>query len=83
MDEKLLLACGYEGYDRLFVSCDYGFGKRSGKLYQKISEEYLNGRSVIHVGDNPTVDVEMAEKQGWVSEFYEDIHTRGKNTVRL
>ncbi len=76
--KKLLLACGYEGYDRLFVSCDYGFGKRSGKLYQKISEEYLNGRSVIHVGDNPTVDVEMAEKQGWVSEFYEDIHTRGK-----
>ena len=33
---------------------------------------------MIHVGDNPTVDVEMAEKQGWKSFFYGDIHTRGK-----
>ena len=76
--EKLLSSCGYEGYDQLFISCEYGFGKRSGKLYQKISEEYLNGRSVIHVGDNPAVDVEMAQKQGWKAEFYQDIHTRGK-----
>lgn len=75
--KKLLKSCGYEGYDRLFVSCDYGFGKRSGKLYDHIAKTYLKGRSVIHVGDNPTVDVEMAKEHGWASAFYEDIRSRG------
>ncbi|MDD3183913.1 MAG: HAD family hydrolase [Anaerostipes sp.] len=77
MMRNLLSSCGYEGYDKLFVSCDYGYGKRSGKMYQKISKDYLNGRSVIHVGDNEEVDRNMAKENGWNTWWYEDIRTAG------
>lgn len=78
MMEKVLSHCGYKGYSQLFVSCDYGCGKRSGKLYQIIREKYLRERSIIHVGDNEEVDVVMATQQRWNSAFYQDIRTRGE-----
>lgn len=77
MMKRLLASCGYEGYDRLFVSCDYGYSKRSGKLYQIVEREYLKGQTVVHVGDNETVDLNMAKEQGWAVQFYPSIASRG------
>lgn len=69
--EKILQGQGYTGYRKLYVSCEYGKNKASGELYNivhdDIEHEMGAGQvfSVIHVGDNPVSDHQMAQKAGW------------------
>lgn len=76
--EKLLKKCGFEGYEKLFVSCEYGCSKRSGELYFKVNE-YLNDPSlkVIHIGDNYTSDIESAKRAGWDAHHYQNVNRLG------
>ena len=39
--EKLLRKNGYEGYRKLYLSCDYMESKGSGKLFKRVIEDYL------------------------------------------
>lgn len=68
--EKLLKNCGYIGYDKLFVSCDYNLTKIEGSLFKLINKEYVNKRSIIHIGDNMISDIENAKKQGLNTHYY-------------
>lgn len=50
--EKILTNAGYDITGiKIYVSCEYGFTKRSGRLYRKIIEEE-GTRSILHIGDD-------------------------------
>lgn len=54
-----------EAGDRLYVSCDVGVSKHSGKLFQHVLQaEGLRGDQLQHTGDNAHADMRMAEKWG-------------------
>lgn len=51
--------------DRLYVSCDVGVSKHSGKLFQKVLQaERLRSDQLHHTGDNAHADIRMAENLG-------------------
>ncbi len=57
--------CGYEGYEKLFVSNEYGVSKRSGKLFGEVLKEYgLSKNDLIHIGDSIGADLLGARKAG-------------------
>lgn len=76
---ELLENCGYTGYDKLFVSCDYDCSKRNLGLYEYIKENYLeDDETVIHVGDNRESDFISARKVGWDAYHYPQNRDLGK-----
>lgn len=62
--EQMLQKNGFTGYEKLYVSCEYGKNKASGTLFKKVRNDYSTER-IIHVGDNPHSDHEMAVKNGF------------------
>ncbi len=51
--------------DGYFISCDSGYNKRSGRLFEyACSELAIEPPDLIHIGDNRIVDVDMAQKSG-------------------
>ncbi len=79
--EQLLTDCGYFGYDRLYISSEVMHSKASGALYRHIAGE-LGGRSVIHVGDNYTSDVEHARRAGWEAYYYPAVRSLTRPQLR-
>ncbi|MCR4793337.1 MAG: hypothetical protein K5871_11340 [Lachnospiraceae bacterium] len=61
--EEILGKNGFEGYEKLYVSCEYGRNKYEGRLYESVKDDF-KGFSLIHVGDNPRSDVKSAKKAG-------------------
>lgn len=60
-------------FDDIFVSCDYGKSKRTGRLYKLIIKELnLNKKEIMMIGDSRRADVIMARKAG--------IHARKVNS---
>ena len=74
--EELLASCGYTGYKKLYVSCDYSCSKRSGGLYKNLIYEN-DGKKIIHVGDNFIPDIESAKKAGIATKYYKNCHEIG------
>lgn len=74
---ELAEACGYTGFEKLYISCDYGKSKADGGLYGLCREDYP-GKSFIHIGDNRLSDVKMAEKNGFMAYYYPNINLEGK-----
>lgn len=66
--EKLLRKNGYEGYRKLYLSCDYMESKGSGKLFKRVIEDFkkegIAAKEIFHIGDNPTADVSKAAACG-------------------
>lgn len=61
----MVARCGYEGYEKLFVSNEYGVSKRSGKLFGEVLREYgLAKKDLVHVGDSIGADLLGARKAG-------------------
>lgn len=67
--EELLKKNGFDGYERLFVSNEYGKSKYEGDLYD-IVKEYLACDKIAHVGDNKLSDIDSAEKHGFKGFLY-------------
>lgn len=61
--ESMLRRNGFDGFSKLYVSCEYGMNKASGTLFRTVARESV-GKRIIHVGDNPRSDQEMAVKYG-------------------
>lgn len=76
MMERLLTSCGFIGYDRLYVSCDYSCNKRNGGLYKVIKRDYP-GCNIAHVGDNRDSDINSADRCGIKSVYYKNCHEIG------
>jgi predicted HAD superfamily hydrolase/glycosyltransferase involved in cell wall biosynthesis len=78
--ERILRNCGYDGWDRLFLSSDLGMKKDTGRLYGKLLTEAglhaVSADQILHIGDNWASDVLKARTFGiralWFSPIYEE-----------
>lgn len=67
---RMLEKNGFRGYEKLYVSCEYGKSKANGKLFQYVLEDLglskhnLPKYTMIHVGDNEHSDRDMAKVNG-------------------
>lgn len=66
--EKVLWKNGYTGYSNLYLSCEIGVAKGTGKIYQRIISDYkekgILPSQIVHIGDNSAADVRQAKNQG-------------------
>ncbi|WP_026657556.1 HAD family hydrolase [Butyrivibrio sp. AC2005] len=74
--EELLIKNGYEGFSKMYVSCEFGISKADGKLYKKVKNELqeVSSNKVIHVGDNPVSDVRNAKNTGFDTLNYANVN---------
>lgn len=75
--EAMLQKCGFTGYDAIFLSNEYGYGKYNGKLYDKLKSAYPKC-SISHVGDNYHADYVLAKKSKIHAVYYRNIQDYGK-----
>lgn len=80
--EKILIHCGYEGYEKLYLSSDVKLGKWSGNLYQYLSKDlHTAPENILHIGDTMPSDVDMAKKKGLQSYHFPKAVDRFMNSV--
>ena len=80
--EKILARCGYEGYDKLYLSSDVKLGKWSGNLYQHVCKDLnVSPENILHIGDTMLSDVDMAKKKGLQSFHFPKAVDRLMNAV--
>jgi predicted HAD superfamily hydrolase len=62
---KMLETSGYKGYDKLFVSCEVGTNKVSGKLFDVvINDMNVEPKYILHIGDNEYADIKQPATRG-------------------
>lgn len=69
--QELLSSCGYSGYSRLCVSCDYKAEKADGRLQQFSVKGLPDNLRIIHVGDNAQSDYFGSRSIHWDAYLYE------------
>lgn len=66
--EEALCACGYDGWDELFVSSEWRTRKDDGTIYpayiEVVSQKFDHRPKLLHIGDNPRADRDMASPYG-------------------
>ena len=63
--EKLLEKNGLPKLEKVFVSCEHGLTKRTGRLYNYVLNTLgIQREQMIHIGDNLVSDVKVPEKLG-------------------
>ena len=77
MMKRLLEHCGYCKYEKLYVSCDYGYGKNTKGLYQHVLQDYP-GKGIVHIGDNAQADVNCAKECGIEAIHYKNVNEIGR-----
>lgn len=61
--EAILVKCGFIGYEKLWVSCEYGVSKRDEQMWNLVYAEYDSGKH-IHVGSDVYADWYTLERRG-------------------
>ena len=62
---ELLRRNGIVGLERVFVSSDIGLSKHSGHLFEYACKELnVEAAKMVHIGDNPNVDVKIPKRLG-------------------
>lgn len=79
--KEILEKNGFKGFDKVFVSCEQGYCKSSGVLFDIAKKSYPNANTFAHVGDNEEADIKGAQKAGLVGFYYENCNNYG-NTLR-
>ncbi|MBO9428565.1 HAD-IA family hydrolase [Sulfitobacter sp. R18_1] len=63
--EKMVKKSGIIGYDKLYLSADYGLRKHDGRLFTLVLDELgVAPEKMLHVGDNKNNDATQAEILG-------------------
>lgn len=63
--ESFLHKNGIVQYDGLYVSCEYGYTKASGRLYDTfLTNIQINPSRIMHIGDNFNADIHAARAKG-------------------
>lgn len=66
--EQMLNKCGYDKYEKLYVSSSYGVRKKEGGLFDIVLDEInLPPKKIIHIGDNVLADIKMPQERGMLS----------------
>lgn len=76
--ETLLIKSGFEGFEKLFVSNEYGCSKNDGKLYEIAKLQMPKGK-LAHVGDNAHSDVKNSSEHGFVSFACNNVNACGSS----
>ena len=76
---SLLNNCGYSGFQKLYVSCEYGCSKSDGGLFRIVRQDFPNAEKFVHVGDNYFSDVMKAQKAYFKAIHYPNINRYSKN----
>jgi predicted HAD superfamily hydrolase len=64
--ERVLLKCGIDSWEKIYVSSDIGLKKHSGALFAYVKNDLnLTSAKTLHIGDNRRGDIKMAKKNGW------------------
>ncbi|MEO0408199.1 MAG: HAD family hydrolase, partial [Cyanobacteria bacterium P01_A01_bin.135] len=62
---EILENCGYDKYDKLFVSCEAGANKASGELFDLVVADLkVKPQEILHIGDNGNSDIRKAQEKG-------------------
>lgn len=72
--KDILTKTGYKGYEKFYVSCEYGINKYEGRLYDYVIKDANLTGTRIHVGDNPISDVKSAKAHGFDSLHYPNVN---------
>lgn len=75
--EQLLKRCGYDTFEKIYVSCEHNVGKGSGDLFKLVSVDFKEGTKFCHIGDNYKSDIQEARKNGWDAKHYQNVNDRG------
>ena len=67
--QKILEKAGFQGYEDIFVSCEYRKSKATGELFD-IVRKTIGNVNAVHVGDHPYSDGIMARKAGFHTCLY-------------
>lgn len=66
--ESVLEKNGITGYDKLYVSSEEKMTKQTGRLFEKIVNEYallgISASEIVHIGDNLKTDFYMPKRYG-------------------
>lgn len=74
--EDILTSAGYPKFDRYFVSCCERKSKCEGDLFSYIKTICGINNTYVHIGDNEYADVVNAEKKGFHSVLYNNVHNK-------
>lgn len=63
--EKLLKKNGYNGYEKLYLSCELNLSKKKGDIYPFVIRDLnISPTSILHFGDNKESDINNANEHG-------------------
>lgn len=58
-------------FDKQYISCEVGYNKRSGRLFDYVSDELkVNHRQWLHIGDNKNSDYNIPLSKGIQAKYY-------------
>lgn len=77
--EEMLRKNGYNGFEKLYVSCEYDKNKGTGELFRLVKKEHgiVDGQ-MIHIGDNVRGDVQMPKEVNLESLYYPNVNKDSK-----
>lgn len=71
---ELLARCGYTGFSKIYVSCDYSCSKATGCLQKNVIQEYP-AKTFLHLDD--TLFFDNIKTPKWISIVYKNIAVEG------
>lgn len=75
--KEILEKNGFKGFDKIFVSCEHGYCKTTGKLFEIAKEHYAQAKTFAHIGDNKNADIVGAQKANITPFYYEQCNEFG------
>lgn len=75
--KEILDKNGFVDFDNIYVSCEYGHCKGTGKLFELVKQKYPKDTRFAHIGDNEGADVRGAEKAGFTPFYYQQCNNFG------
>ncbi len=68
---------GYTQIQRVFLSQECGFSKRSGRLFPYVREQMGQDKRYLHMGDNYAADLVQAKQAGFDTRYYPNSNRLG------
>lgn len=78
---KILNKCGYNGIEKIYMSCEYGACKTDGSLQEIVQNKYGDSIKIVHVDDSIRC-IEGCKQKGWDTIHYPQCNEVG-NPYRL
>lgn len=77
---QMIDKCGYTQISRVYSSADLRCTKYEKTIFSAVAEkEGVEGKEILHIGDNVKADVENARQSGWNAFWYEREYQTNEN----